>query len=70
MRHTEKLLIRDEDLKKLWDEDRVATHYPGNTSTRRPKDARSIKPEDYEERDRMAVARLAELTREGRLRMG
>ena len=69
MRHTEKLLIRDEDLEKLWDEDRVATHYPGNASTRGPKDAKSIELEDYEERDRTAVARLVELTREGWLRM-
>ena len=29
VRHTQKLTIRDADLKNLWDEDRVAIHYLG-----------------------------------------
>ena len=28
VRHTDKLLIRDEDLKELWDEDRIANPLP------------------------------------------
>lgn len=65
VRHTNKLLIRDEDLEKLWNEDRVAIHYPGAESTRGHEDARSTEPEDYNGNDKTAISRLAELARDG-----
>ncbi len=68
VRHTEKLLVRDEDLKKLWDEDRVAIHYPDKVSGREDKDSRSFDPTDYKGkngRDKTAISRLVELARDG-----
>ena len=50
VRHTEKLTIRDADLKKLWDEDRVAIHYPDENKVRKSEDSRSLEPEDYKGR--------------------
>jgi hypothetical protein len=65
VRHTEKLKIHDEDLKKLWDEDRVAIHYPVEASGRKDEDSRSLEPEDYKGRDKTAISRLVELARDG-----
>ena len=68
MRHTDRLLVRDEDLQKLWDEDRIAIHYPDEASGRGDEDSRSLDPADYygkRGRDRTAISRLVELTRDG-----
>lgn len=68
VRHTDKLLIRDEDLKKLWDEDRIAIHYPFKELGVEDEDSRSLEPEDYygrQDRDRTAISRLVELARDG-----
>jgi hypothetical protein len=67
-RHTDKLLIRDEDLKKIWDDDRIAIHYPDKNSGREKEDSRSLDPAHYkgkQGRDRTAIARLVELARDG-----
>lgn len=68
VRHTDKLLIRDEDLKKLWDDDRIAIHYPDKESGREKEDSRSLDPADYKGkkgRDKTAMSRLVELARDG-----
>lgn len=68
VRHTERLSIRDEDLKRLWDEDRIAIHYPTGKSGMGREDCRSLDPEDYygkKGRDRTAISRLVELAGDG-----
>jgi hypothetical protein len=65
VRHTEKLTIRDADLKKRWDEDRVAIHYPDERDGRKSEDSRSLEPEDYKGRDKTSISRLVELARDG-----
>jgi hypothetical protein len=68
VRHTKRLLIKDENLRKLWNEDRIAIHYPTEKSGPREVDSRSLDPEDYfgkQGRDRTAISRLVELAREG-----
>jgi hypothetical protein len=68
VRHTERLLIRDEDLKELWDEDRIVIHYPTGKAGLGQEDSRSLNPEDYngkQGRDRTAISRLVELARGG-----
>ena len=54
-RHTERLLIGDKDLKRLWDEDRIAIHYPDDKSGRQTTDSRSTNPEDYEDPTQTAI---------------
>ncbi len=64
-RHTEGILVRRQDLKRLWDEDRIAVHFPGDTS-RNERDSSSLDPADYEKRDERGVIRaFAELAEEG-----
>ena len=65
VRHTDSLLVRDEDLKKLWDEDRIAIHYPDKASGRSDEDSRSLDPAEYKARDNTAISRLVELARDG-----
>lgn len=68
VRHTERLLIRDEDLRKLWDQNRIAIHYPTERSGMGQEDSRSLNPEDYygkQGRDRTAISRLVELAKDG-----
>ena len=64
-RHTERLLIRDEDLGRLWDEDKIAIHYPDDKSGRLATDSRSTNPEDYEGPAKTAIRRLHELGEKG-----
>lgn len=64
VRHTDKLLVCDEDLKELWDEDRVAIHYPDKASGLEDEDNRSLDPADYKGRDKTAISRLVELARD------
>lgn len=59
-RHTEWLLVRDEDLRRFWDEDKITVHYPGDTE-RNPEDQRSLDPRDYSGTGKTAVRRLREL---------
>jgi hypothetical protein len=65
VRHTDRLLVRDEDIKKLWDEDRIAIHYPDKASGRSDEDSRSLDPAEYKARDNTAISRLVELARDG-----
>jgi hypothetical protein len=68
VRHTERLLIRDEDLRKLWNQDRIAIHYPTERSGMGQEDSRGLNPEDYygkQGRDRTAISRLVELANDG-----
>lgn len=65
IRHTEKLLIQDEELMKFWNEDRIAIHYPDKPSGREREDSHSLNPNDYKKGDKTAVARLVELAADG-----
>ncbi len=65
VRHTERLLVNDDDLRKLWHEDRVAIHYPEEQSKLKEEDNRSLHPADYGGRGKTAVSRLAELAASG-----
>jgi hypothetical protein len=52
----------------LWNEDRIAIHYPTEKSGPQVVDSRSLDPEDYygkQGRDRTAISRLVELARDG-----
>lgn len=62
-RHTERLLVRDEDLQRFWDEDKIAVHYPGDTE--RNPDTRSLDPEDYSGTGKTAVRYLRDLETDG-----
>ena len=65
VRHTPKILVRKSDLQRLWEEDRVAIHFPGDTSGNE-RDSKSLNPEDYKESyDKGAIRAFAELGREG-----
>jgi len=44
IRHTKKILVPHEEINKLWDENRVAIHFPGKGE----KDLESIEIKDYE----------------------
>ncbi|PLS82914.1 MAG: hypothetical protein CYG60_23310, partial [Actinobacteria bacterium] len=68
VRHTERISVRNEDLRKLWDENRIAIHYPAEKSGMGQEDSRSLNPEDYygkQGRDRTAISRLVELAKDG-----
>ena len=68
VRHTDRLSIRDEDLEELWDQDRIAIHYPTENSGMGQEDSRSLDPNDYygkRGRDRTAISRLVELAKDG-----
>jgi hypothetical protein len=45
IQHTKTLGIRDENLRELWDQGKVAIHFPGNLDG---EDLKSLNPEDYE----------------------
>ncbi len=62
-RHTERLLVRNADLRRFWDEDKIAVHYPGDTE--RNPDMRSLDPEDYSGTGKTAVRYLRDLERDG-----
>jgi hypothetical protein len=52
-------------LKRLWEEDRVAIHFPGDTSVL-ARDSESLDPEQYEKSyDKGAIRTFTELGREG-----
>lgn len=65
IRHTPALLVADEDLKQLWEEDRIAVHYPDTGPRREEEDNRSIDPADYEGRGRTAMKYLREMEENG-----
>ena len=61
-RHTDRLLVRDEDLRRFW-EDKIAVHYPGDTE--RNPDLRSLEPEAYSGTGKTAVRHLRDLEKDG-----
>ena len=65
VRHTEKLTVRREDLERLWEEDRVAIHYPEYPDGLRDADNDSIEPGDYRATAKTAIGRLGELGARG-----
>jgi hypothetical protein len=64
-RHTEVILVRRADLERLWEEDRIAIHFPGDTLSNE-RDSESLNPTDYETPYEKGVIRaFAELAEEG-----
>lgn len=63
IRHTKSILVSDEDLKELWDEHKIAVHYPGDTE--HGPDLRSTEPDDYEGRGKTAMRYLRDLEENG-----
>ena len=61
-RHTERLLLRDEDLRRFW-KDKIAVHYPGDTE--RTPDRRSLEPEAYSGTGKTTVRYLRDLEKDG-----
>lgn len=54
-RHTSAIQVADADLKALWDEERIAVHYPDPGGKLGSKDSRSTEPTDYSGQGRVAV---------------
>lgn len=62
IRHTNKILVSRNDINKIWDQNKVAIHFPGEGK----KDSESIKPTDYKKRsDRRAIKCFVELKENG-----
>ena len=62
IRHTKKIKVRDEDLKDLWDKDKIAIHFPGEGD----EDSKSLNPEDYKKpSEKGAIKCLLELAKDG-----
>ncbi len=49
-RHTPAVLVRREDMERLWEEDRVAIHFPGDTANN-ARDSESLDLDHYTKRD-------------------
>lgn len=64
-RHLEKLSVKDEDLTRFWDENKIAIHYPDDSSCRENEDSRSTDPADYQGRARTAIKHLRDLEERG-----
>lgn len=68
IRHTERLSVRDEDLRQLWDQDKLAIHYPDRLDGDKSVDNDSKVPDDYPYKDtraRSAMRALKELADNG-----
>lgn len=65
MRHTEGILVKKEDLQRLWEQDRIAIHFPGQTS-RSEYDSESLSPTDYGPPNEKGVAAQAKAPQEHR----
>lgn len=61
VRHTSDIAVSDEVLKRLWDADRVAVHFP----LQGPEDTESLDPNDYEGPEKGAIRCFIELARDG-----
>ncbi len=62
VRHTKSMTVRDEDLDRLWADDKIAIHFPGEGE----EDSRSLDPNDYlYVGERRAIERLVELAENG-----
>jgi hypothetical protein len=65
VRHTQALRVRDEVLKALWDEDRIAVHYPDPGGILGEHDSSSTDPEDCRETGKAAMKHLQSLSKSG-----
>jgi hypothetical protein len=65
VRHTQALRVRDEDLKALWDEDRIAVHYPDPGGVLGEHDSSSKDPEHYRGTGKTAMKHLQSLSKSG-----
>ena len=64
-RHTRAVLVGREHMERLWGEDRVAIHFPGNTAEN-ARDSESLDPADYGKRDeKAAMGAFRELAEQG-----
>jgi hypothetical protein len=64
-RHTDGVLDRRDDLKRLWEEDWIAIHFPGDTSSNE-RDSESLVPADYEKPyEKGSIRAFAELAEAG-----
>ncbi len=62
IRHTKGMTIREEDLNQLWNENKIAIHFPGDGE----EDSRSLDPEDYTyDSEKRAIRTLVELGENG-----
>jgi hypothetical protein len=65
VRHTKSVLVRREDMERLWAEDRVAVHFPGDTANS-VRDSESLDPDRYNKRDEKgAIGAFRELAEHG-----
>lgn len=65
VRHTKGVSVRKEDLQRLWAEDRIAIHFPGETSCNE-QDSESLSAASYGPPDaKAAIGAFAELAEEG-----
>ena len=55
IRHTKKVSVRDEDLDRVWNQNEIAIHYSGDDAG---PDAKSVHPEDYDEKKAKKAIRL------------
>lgn len=65
IRHTRALLVDEEDLRQLWEEDRIAVHYPDHGNTLQDEDNESTDPAHYEGRGKTAMRYLREMEENG-----
>lgn len=64
-RHTYSLDIDENTRRRLWNERRIAIHYPWDNSGNKERDSRSIHPEDYAGGAKRAVRALVTLSHDG-----
>ena len=68
IRHTADLDIDDKTRDRLWNENKIAIHFPhyaDNRNIERHRDNSSLDPKDYRPRDAGVIARLLELAKNG-----
>lgn len=66
VRHTERMSVRDEDLQDLWNQNKIAIHYPDRLGDDKSVDNDSKNPDDYPSRNPKAAMRaLRELADNG-----
>lgn len=65
VRHTRGVLVREFDLEQLWKQNRIAIHFPGDTSVKE-RDSESLEPADYKTpNERGAIRAFAEFAEHG-----
>lgn len=57
IRHTKGILVSREDMERLWEDDRIAIHFPGETANNTG-DSESLDPDDYTKRDEKGAIRV------------